>query len=517
MKRRGFVPSFATYLTMLGRYAEIEDLSQRTKQLVQIQSLYEAFEALVEHAQSSDPDALKDMHNGPFNAYLRCLANAYLYDKMFEVFHSSPSNGPLAANAHTYTTLFQALGERPPREGTSFKESRKQNAADARFLWQNMIRASNDDQVAVDEYLIRTIIRVLSLGSSPDHKLAFSIIHEYLGLAEPTDDLPPKEDAPSPRQQVQISPQILQSILELCNRTNHFDLCVRYLESVLRRRVDVRQRPDRSHIMQVLLAHAALAAESRIRRQPDIAQSKAALKLLEWLIQEHILRPNQRSLMTPTLSLYEIVMATCMLVGDWPTAVRVFFLMTGYELESAKDTTSDSEPRMRSKKLEPNFVVMGYLARIASQLDDREVKKQCVLALVECGGRQFLLEDQPLRGEIKAYTPYYQLKLAEAVMQLHAQLAREAVSSEAMKVLWKEMVAEAKVVKERLVKQAERRDLPVPILEREFEEGRAQRRKRLEERKMQTKEEEESQSTTSITRPKSRHRSTRTVDTTIGV
>ncbi|THH33684.1 hypothetical protein EUX98_g580 [Antrodiella citrinella] len=476
---------------MLNGLVQIKDWESRPKQLAQTHELFESLETFVVTRAESYPWTGRDMNNGAVTHYMRILGNARLYDKMFEVFHGLPPIGPLSPGAHEYSSLFTCLIERPPTEDQTSAEARMKNAADARFLWESVVRRS--ERVDVDATLLHQVIRALSFGKRAEHALVFDIIHDYLGLEKPQPRV--KADTPSdtsphkpdlgfggartqtnedavierkpPRQLVEFSSPLLQWVLEFCNYTRHYELCAQWLRVVMKRDHEGDwQIPDSGHIQQGLLAYAGAALRASHEGAPGNGEPRKVVRLLEEVTREIAYHPSKARALELSGSAFEVAMATCTFGKDWSSATKVFELMAGYDLAvfaDGRDHTPQKLPRSGYFQLNPDTITMGYLARLAIELKDASIQRQCVRAVLALGGAR-LLEYTPYDKAHDKYAPFYKQKMAQAVIKLADTTDRVGLALDVeTQHRWKLLASAADKV---LRHTREFDDVPVPPVER---------------------------------------------------
>ncbi|KAH8106151.1 hypothetical protein BXZ70DRAFT_418648 [Cristinia sonorae] len=438
MKKRGIPPSFATYATMLNGYSQCMDISQFPRRQEQAHKLWDSFQTWVEQLQERNSPELRTMNSTPVTAYIRILGNAHLHDKLLEVLHDLPITGPLAPTAHTYTAIFRVIQGK-----ADSAESRLKTAADARFMWQSMQRAEGRNKIHVDSHLLAAVLRILSAGGPEDYNFAFGLIHDYIGLRIPGNDARP------PPQQVSLSLQLVQTILQLTNNVDQPLLCVQWLETIMSGKMKVESGhriPEPSHIQQGLLAYSRLAAIAFHKGvKPSGDEATKSLKLLEHTIEEEALhsRPGAPWTMSARESMFETAMTTCLFSEDWRTATRVFKLMSGYDMADFADGRVGVEPKRLKgayvPSVRPNVITMGILARLSVQHGDPSLQRQCVRAMSYFGSKLY----HGFEDKFPVYSKYYLVKLGEAVLKLDRGLKEDALVelNEENKQVWDELVA----------------------------------------------------------------------------
>jgi len=117
---------------------------------------------------------------------------------------------------------------------------------------------------------------------------------------------------------------------------------------------------DSSHIHKLLRAYAGLASLGSLN------ESNEALEALEWSLQHDVIYHLPK--LTPTAQSYHLALMTCCRSADWPTAVRVYELMTGVEagqFEAGKNLPPTVKKRSKGKNLQTDVETMSFLLRTA--------------------------------------------------------------------------------------------------------------------------------------------------------
>jgi len=200
MKRRHLQPNTRTFTTLFVGLSRIDDWSPYSNILQRVFSTYDQLLAHFEKLKAKNPES-KDINPWPINSFLALLGKAHHHSKMWDVFFSM--EGRLAPDEYTYTVMLQALQARtsldkqpvrsdleteeaeimdpfekarwedhfnvddvpeeqwrldkPKDENEKAKESiHHKNAADARILWEYILKANKKDPEAIplSSYLI---------------------------------------------------------------------------------------------------------------------------------------------------------------------------------------------------------------------------------------------------------------------------------------------------------------------------------------------------------------------------
>jgi hypothetical protein len=443
MKRRGHKPTTRTYQTMFSGLSRIASWDTHPKQLEHAHSLYIALQAHVEAVKKHDPGS-PDLGTAllAIASYIKILADARDYQKMYDVYYALDTNGPFAPNHLIFTAMFQALAERrsvTQSPTLEHEEERRadgpamtasvQNALDAKLLWRQMLKASQSSPgFPIDPYLVAGALRCIGQGRPSDQLFALSIVNEFLGLS-----LRPGEKSPPPK--VELTPPLLEAVLELCNSMRKFKLCAEIVQQVIDRprKRDAEPVLDRYHIDQVLRAYANMASPT------NKSQANEAYETLLWMLRQEGIRrsgagskDNQYALrIQPQRSTFNWVLMACWKAADWHTACQTWTLMTRLRPQDflqAGSQTPKPESRNRGRVLEVDAEGMSCMARTAFASKNKDAMRQC-LRMIEHGGVEALLGiGQVGKGQVPATTErskkegkrvaFYQSKLAEACFSI---------------------------------------------------------------------------------------------------
>ncbi|OJA18966.1 hypothetical protein AZE42_00388 [Rhizopogon vesiculosus] len=408
MKRRGFSPNNITFSTMLSGISLIKDWSKYSKQLQNAHSLYEYFQKHVESVKYHEPDNYKELSLQPLVAYIQILGGAGEYHKIFDVYFAMDQEGPLAPDRFVFTAMFKAISAHHKRSVTGEETSIRNDASsDAKHVWLQMekVMQKNPD-FQLDPGLLATAIRALTRGSPNDQTFAFVIIHDRLGLSKPGEDVPR-------RLSNNLNAWTLDATLQLCNTMQKHRLTVHFLRQVMEKinwdKVWMRYLIDSSHIHKLLRAYAGLASLGSLNEPNE------ALEALEWSIKHDVIYDLPK--LSPTAQSYHLALMTCCRSADWPTAIRVYELMTGVEaghFESGKSFPPTIKKRSKGKNLPTDVETMSFLLRTALAANNvTHIRHAMWLA-------DFARVDTLLSDEKTA--PFYRSKLASTLMEATKRL-----------------------------------------------------------------------------------------------
>lgn len=389
MKRRGFTPTFFTFITMMAGYSKVEDWQGRTKQLDNVHTLMANFDQFVKRAKESGD--VKGMNSDPTALYIRVLGDAHLYQKMFDVFNEMDADGPFATDSRTYSAILHALSERYPRGEMSLEASNAQKASDAKLVWKQMLKASEKLGFTPDSHVIVAMLRCLARGRPPHVLFAQDIIHEWCGLSKPGESqLPPV---------ISVDPHVIGAILTVCNVNNKYRLAVHYVQQIMDRALLPGETVplDRENMEQVLQSYTYLAALG------SMSEADQALETLQWMLRQEVLNPAIAYKLRPRLETYSLVLIACWRGADWKSAIRTFELLTGChgtDFWDGHTSKPQIEQRSRGRNLEPNATVLATMLRTALASRDRANMRQC-LRIVDYYG-----VEKTLNELVELYTPH---------------------------------------------------------------------------------------------------------------
>ncbi|CAE6440588.1 unnamed protein product [Rhizoctonia solani] len=291
-------------------------------QLGRAQTLYKDWVNQVLSARTDNAIiAITSVH--PAAAYISVLANAKLYQSIWDTFYDLNLDGPLAPNQFVFTSMFVAFAKRTtapdnittPNSATSStpggtasgenveatpdaSDVRIKNAQDARLLWRQVLRSLERQPFPVDSHLVVAALRALQHGGKPELDLGLSIIDEYLGLRGPDAPAPSKLTKP-----LELNVRLLGSALTICNAAKRPELARHFLDILT-----TPGHPQRSIVstgaMNILIeAYASLGDTSQI------------IQTIDWMIREGAL-PGGLDVI-PGSSSWCIALRACLAAQDW--------------------------------------------------------------------------------------------------------------------------------------------------------------------------------------------------------
>ncbi|KIL70065.1 hypothetical protein M378DRAFT_116858 [Amanita muscaria Koide BX008] len=375
MKRRGHSPTTRTFQTMFTGFSRVEHWSTHPKQLANVRSLYEAYQRHIASVKREDPSS-PHLSVDPLAAYIKILGDAGRFQDIFDVYYALDSEGPLAPNQLIFTAIFQALAPKVDMIGDRAVPYLK-NAADAKLLWKQMLKASQKSPgFKVDSYIASAAVAALTRGGPSEQAFAFQIVRDYFGL------YPPDESAPT--EFLPLPPACLDVILRLCNYTKKHDLCLHFVQQVKRRPEDLGGPSilDRRHMEEVLKALLGITNTNRK------FGSDQALATVEWMLRQEVLGKNGPKI-RPTFSTFGLVMTACWHSGDWQSAARTFELMTGYHAHDFADGAVAMSPKLDKRSpdryLTPTPEIASSMIRAALGSSDRSSMRQCLRMIYHLG------------------------------------------------------------------------------------------------------------------------------------
>ena len=349
MKRRGFSPTTRTFQTFFNGLSRIEDWSIHPRQLTNARSLYDAYQRHISSIKKYDPHN-SELLIDPLAGYIRILGNAGRYQEVFDTYYAMDHEGPLSPNQFIFTAMFHAI----VAAKNDVPEGAAKVAADARLLWNQMIKASTRSPgFTIDSFSIVAALKALSGGNQVDHDLAFQITAKYFGL------IPDK--GKSLQGILPLQPESFAAILKFCNQTKRHELCRQFLQQVKGRQEDTGGVSiiDRLHVEEVLRGELASGGS-------DVAY--LALETLEWMLRQEIIGANGPKI-RPALSTYNFVIQACRRDADWKSATRTFNLMTGYHSHDFMDGSVANTPRQDKRgpgrSFPPNAEFMSWMVQTA--------------------------------------------------------------------------------------------------------------------------------------------------------
>jgi hypothetical protein len=419
MKRRGLSPTTRTYQTLFAGLSRVEHWPTHPLQLNHAHQLYDYFlkhlQAVKYHAPDSD-----ELSISPLAKYIKILGDAGDFQRIFDVYYTMDSDGPLSPNRDIFTAIFQVLSVRRYADGDEGAIFHNQNGSTAKLLWMQMEKASKKSPgFAVDSHLIAMAIRALSRGRPADQELALDIVRDHLGLVRPG-------ETPIKLANTELSVHTLAAALEGCNDMQKPGVCVHYLQQIMHppstSTHDVRSLAhiiDRGHIEQGLKAYTMLA-QSAIP-----GQSIRSVETLEWMLRSEITRSNAN--LRPRVMTFNLVLSACRAQADWSGATRTFDLMSGFksgdfaDMQVSKKIKPMMDMRSRGRNLSPDAEVMSSMVRTA--LDTRvPANIRQSLRMVDYFGvdellsaRRISVDKSPQPKKIAKLEAFFHTKLAFAL------------------------------------------------------------------------------------------------------
>ena len=397
---------------MFNGLSRIDDWPTHPKQLANARSLYQAFQRHISSIKRHNPtDA--DLVIDPLAGYIRILGKAGEYQEVFDVYYAMDQDGPLAPNQFIFAAMFQAI----VAAKADTMEGSVKVAADARLLWNQMLRVSKKNQsITPDSYTVSSALSALSGGNEIDYELAFKIVSEYYGLEA-------NRTTPKPGI-LSLQAESLAAILRLCNQTKKHELCTQFLQQVKRRPEEIGGTSilDRGHMEEVLKADLKLR---------ELGLGYHALELLEWMLRREITGRNGPK-MRPSLATYNLVMQSCWHGIDWISATRTFELLSGYHAHDFMDGSVADTPRLDKRgpgrNLAPNAEIMASLLRTAMATKNRANMRQA-LRIVEYLGFDTILRSggDDKRETLRAvkHREFFGKKFSSAVVDTVSQVMEE--------------------------------------------------------------------------------------------
>jgi len=273
------------------------------------------------------------------------------------------SSGPFAPDKMVYTAMMNGLSKRKPMRGesevaTDREECFVRNAEDVGQIWASMVQRGatrRDEKLEVDSYALVALLRTLSKGSVAHQQYAIDVGTRYLGLDGQKDSL------------VELDTRSLNAILELCNKTAQYDLCIQHLKNVITS-PSQRRQINKSSVDCALEAYAFLA--SIPTSTSSHTSSEESLKLLRWMLQEAYSSLGPKIL--PDRRTYNLCLLTSWRCKDWKSATDIFEIMTGLKMAhfdgAAEFQIKSSKPD--KTRVDMDAQSMGYLLRLATEIKD---------------------------------------------------------------------------------------------------------------------------------------------------
>lgn len=308
MKRRGFMPNFRTYATIMSGYANVEDWEPLTKQLDFMHTIYEQLKQQLETSSDMFEDRASETGANvqyPIALYISILGKAGERQKAFDVFRDLDTDGPLVPHPKVYSALFCLLADRLDPEADP--EATAQAVSDAKYIWRRHMRSlDRQPNYYIETRSVDAFVKVLSHGEPSDHELMFDILRDICGLPRPGEDYPPGPP------KVEPNVFILVEALEGCNEAGRPEMALHYAQLVMD---SPKLRPllRAWHLPKLIRAHLALAR----RGSTFPARSENAATWIEWFMAQgrEDMIPNEYSLKS--------ALRLCRSCEDTPSALRI--------------------------------------------------------------------------------------------------------------------------------------------------------------------------------------------------
>ncbi|KAJ7283656.1 pentatricopeptide repeat-containing protein [Mycena rebaudengoi] len=433
MKRRGFSPTTRTFQTMFSGLSRIEVWSAYPQQLKNARTLYDAYQRHIEAVKKHDPTS-PELSIDPLPAYITLLGNAGQFEEIFVLYYSLAAAGPLAANKFLFTAMFRALST--TNAGLTSAQYAK-NATDAKVLWGQVLKASENSGLDIDAFLVTAAVIALSKGQSLEQKLAFQLVREYFGLVT-TGEAPVAGKIP-------LTSPGLNAALLLCNNSHKAAECIHFFQQVTKRpeASGGANIVDRLHGEEVLKARLALVA-------PGAAH--LSVETLEWMLRREISGEDGPRI-RPAISTFNLVLLACWRGADWKSAIRAFNLMTGYHCHDFMDGAVASSPRVdkrpKGKNLVPTAEIMSCMLRTALATQNTSNMRQCLRIIDHFNDKESNLfvenKKRPITESHKALKnwAFHVVKLAAALIETvdHVVASGATVADEQLR--WTQLKQEA--------------------------------------------------------------------------
>lgn len=423
MKRRGFQPTARTYATLFQGYSNLPEITE--KQWGRIRELWNQYQELLQRlkeAPSSIPPGEQIL--APYTPYIDLLGRMEAFDELLSIMSSLEDHGALAPDKYVYTSLLQQLA----RRGNGFHDARR--ASQIAFLADKM-----SSRGLIDSFALTIIVRGLMSGTPQHHDKAFGLVTQLIG------DLSVQKTFHKPG--MPLEHRLLDHILELCVCLKKYNLVLDMFEHIKTSPI-TRHMLTRSHIHHILdsislLARVPYPTMPTLFTEVPVDLSGRALRILEYAIRSayggHPLD------ILPNRATYNRVLVTAWKGEDWTTALRVFEIMTGFDLQHITDPRSN--PRAKAPSKSPDKIVLpdaqsiSYLARTAKSVTEMKI---AVRIFDHFGGAQALLS-APSKD-----VNYYRATAASTLQGIVIRLMDEPLRQEERKAL-KDLLEEIKAAK----------------------------------------------------------------------
>lgn len=442
MKRRGFSPTTRTYQTMFNGLTRIEDWAAYPKQMKNAESLFQSYMRHIESVHAHNPTS-PELSSSPLSLYLKLLGDAGRYQEIFDVYYNLDPKGPITPDHLVFTAMFQALSPLKIPYGMDSESTAVQNASSAKLLWTQMIKAAKKTEFTIDSHLVASAIIALSKGRSSDQEFAFGIVRDYLGLAVETPDK--KQPAP-----IELSPPAFGAVLLLCQSSGKQALAFDLFKQVKKRR-DASEIIDRGHIEEVFKARQAI--------EPAPQNAEFEVGILDWmLVNEAVKASNKdrKETLRPQMTTFLLALSACWRTKDWPSAIKAFQMMTGYQAHDFSDgvektpkfdryshmllpvTSENASLLVRTALASENRAFMRLALRLVHFLD---------LGLLASNARRTVGYDAPTSKKAMKHQQFHAEKLASAVLDTLDHIYRNSTERDPPRgqdlVRWKALKAAA--------------------------------------------------------------------------
>jgi len=418
MKRRGFQPNFRTYNVLLSGLSRIKNWEEHSVQFKNAHALWQGFLQRIQSLKKYNPEH-KEINPNPAAFYISILAANKDYNAMFDVLNDLDEEGQFSPTEFIYTKIFQGIVHRTQLAPGDKENVAYRNASDAKLLWKDLTKRTAEHPELVSGPVIMYFLRALMKGRPADQLFAFDVIHDYLGLSKPGEEVQPRR--------VEVVPVTLDTVLSLCLATQKHRLCIHYVQQIIDEAVASDRKPvlDHRHMERVLQSYAAMTIAG------SVGESDRAVETIEWMHQYHALGWDVK----PRSSTYGWGLMSCWRGGDWASAARITELMTGCHAEDFVDgaetlSSPRSDHRTRSQMTVPDARDMSCLLRAALASGEVANMRQCLRMATFFGelrsssGTRYmdvylaqcrLFEDVPKSTISKREEPFYSTKVASTL------------------------------------------------------------------------------------------------------
>lgn len=319
MKKRAITPTSATYSTFLFAYAQASPEILTSTQLERAKKFYDNWIHLISVAPTKTTFSVSTTVH-PASAYISVLANANLYQSIWDTFYELDPESRIAPDQFVFTSMFVAIAKRGTNSiptdscgdsGSTFTladnapNDRVRNAQDAKLLWRMVLRALKRKPFPVDSHLLTAALRALQGGGQAELGLSLRIISDYVGLRAP--DTPvPSTSLVDPK--LELNNRLLGAVLEICHLAERPDLTKHFIETLIDQKYP---HPQRSCVTtgamnHLLLAHASLGDTRKVK------------ETISWMLREGGIPGGLE--VAPGNSSWCLAFRACLSTGDWIAA-----------------------------------------------------------------------------------------------------------------------------------------------------------------------------------------------------